>query len=318
MNTRNFERKLYRLSRNFNDPAFEGFAFSEKASVLGRDDIYDDFLPDDCGSKGLDWTTQPLAEMWRPRAVVGRVRNKNDFPSIGWIPAFSQRAVDTLGDLLEENGELLPLDTNLGNYYAFNTLRKADIVDLDRSEINWGIGNKAEIFPYEIDRLSTSAERLEGLSIFRIPQDIMQIYVTDIFVSRVVDSNLNGFEFAEIWPGTGILQLAESNMKESVIVRLARPPGLSKNKLKSTTRELVKKVGDFLYRPISEYLGSLEDAEFNDDEIRLFFSCPDSSYLALTLEQWTNSLEWSGQTEVIMRKGSYTDSSAVEKVFKSE
>jgi hypothetical protein len=60
-------KKLYKLGSDFDDPASEGFAFSDKASVLGRDDVYDDFLPADCQTKGLDWTLQPLSENWYPR-----------------------------------------------------------------------------------------------------------------------------------------------------------------------------------------------------------------------------------------------------------
>ncbi len=48
---------------------------------------------------------------------------------------FSRRAVDALGPMLSDNGELLPLVTEVGDYFAYVCLTKLDVLDQEKSRI---------------------------------------------------------------------------------------------------------------------------------------------------------------------------------------
>jgi hypothetical protein len=56
------------------------------------------------------------------------------FPGFYVEPILSAKAVEALRDLLEENGELLPLLCDEGIYYVFNTARIVDALDEKHSE----------------------------------------------------------------------------------------------------------------------------------------------------------------------------------------
>ena len=51
-----------------------------------------------------------------------------------------------------------------------------------------------------IDRFEFHADKLKGLSIFRIVDWPMPVLVTREFVDRVHDAGLNGFRFRQVWP----------------------------------------------------------------------------------------------------------------------
>ena len=81
-------------------------------------------------TRGRNWTVPPLAPFWTPQRVIGQVRPFNDYPCVDLIvPAFSRKAVDALRNLLEPNGELLPLVAEVGEYFAYNITTVADILD---------------------------------------------------------------------------------------------------------------------------------------------------------------------------------------------
>ena len=103
---------LYLLEKIMDDPRFEGLA--NKAKGNPRETFLTGGIPKD--RKGKNWQVIRMAPTWKPVEVVGRVRKFNDFPCIGLMPAFSERAINALRDLLEPNGELLPLKSSLGNY----------------------------------------------------------------------------------------------------------------------------------------------------------------------------------------------------------
>src|SRR5258707_1021726 len=121
---------LYKLEPIADNPKFEGFAFVREESLRGNGPFVWDFGPDDVKTKGRGWTITPLAPIWTPQPVIGRVRSFNDYPCVDLIiPAFSRRAVDALRDFIEPNGELLPLVSPVGEYFAYNTTTVADILD---------------------------------------------------------------------------------------------------------------------------------------------------------------------------------------------
>ena len=130
-------KAIYKLEQILDNPKYEGFGMGEQPSLRGKRDRYEDLYPD-FDSKIGEWVVPRLSAIWKPLHVLGRVRPYNDFPSMGHsYPVFSARAVDVLRDVLEGNGELLPLVTSVGDYSYFNCTTVADIIDRDRSELTY-------------------------------------------------------------------------------------------------------------------------------------------------------------------------------------
>lgn len=121
---------VYVLSKILDNPLFEGFGFVSDKPVRNTLRRSADFLPDDVKTMKRKWTAPILSSLWTPQEVQGRVNSFNDFPCIMMdIPAFSARAVRALKDYLEPNGELLPLVSDIGEYYAYNTRTIVDALD---------------------------------------------------------------------------------------------------------------------------------------------------------------------------------------------
>jgi hypothetical protein len=114
------------------------------------------------------------------------------------IPAFSRRAVEALRDFLEPNGELLPLVSSIGEYYAYNITTVVDALDHERSDILWYDGNHD--IALRIRRYECRAEKLTGLSIFRLVEKPAYTFVHQVFVDRVRQHGLQGFDFTRLWP----------------------------------------------------------------------------------------------------------------------
>src|SRR5688500_6808586 len=75
----------------------------------------------------------PAAAQWTTHTVAtpqldleGRTLPLPDFPVFTTSAAFSQRAVDVLLDLLIENGQILPLECDEGDFYVYNVTRGLD------------------------------------------------------------------------------------------------------------------------------------------------------------------------------------------------
>lgn len=122
---------------------------------------------------------------------------KGDFPSlISNIPIFSPRAVFALKDLLEPNGELLPVTCAGDEYYLYNTTRVVDALD----ESNSGMSRFADGRVFYIDHHAFFPERLQGLTIFKIPQLVqMHVFATNVFAERAESAGLKGFWFLPVW-----------------------------------------------------------------------------------------------------------------------
>jgi hypothetical protein len=182
------------------DPEFRGFGFVRGESIRGKGRLTWDFGPDDVQTQGREWTVTRMASIWTPQPVAGDVDPRNDYPCVNLtIPAFSRRAVDALRDFLEPNGELLPLVSSVGEYYAYNVTTVADLLDHQRSDIDWFSGG-SQVVALEIRRYECIPEKLTGLSIFRIVEEPHLTFVHQVFVDRVRQSRLNGFDFIRLYP----------------------------------------------------------------------------------------------------------------------
>jgi hypothetical protein len=194
------ENVLYNLDKITDIPEFEGFAFVREVSLRNKAGRFTwDFGPDDVQTKGRAWTIRPLSPLWSPQPVVGRVQSHNDYPCVNLtIPAFSRRAVDALHDFLEPNGELLPLVSSIGEYFAYNITTVVDILDHQQSDIIW-FDEKHDL-AIRVRRYECINEKLTGLSIFRLVEMPSSTFVNQVFIDRVRQHGLQGFEFTRLWP----------------------------------------------------------------------------------------------------------------------
>ena len=122
---------------------------------------------------------------------------KGDFPGLSThIQVFSYKAVKTLADLLEGNGQLFPIACETENYFVFNVTRVIDALDEANSDVERFSSGRI----MDVDRYSFFPERVFGVHVFKIPELVlMDVFVTDPFVERVKTAGLKGFKFRLVW-----------------------------------------------------------------------------------------------------------------------
>ncbi len=324
---------LFKLDPVVDNPKFEGFGFKREKSLRGKASLIQDFMPDDRKTKGRAWTITPLAPHWVPQPVAGRVRPFNDYPCVDLlIPAFSRRAVDALRDFLEPNGELLPLVSSVGEYYAYNITTVVDILDQDKSEFEWYDDEQPHGFPDEVVRYECIPEKMEGLSIFRIVEHAATAFVTQTFVDRVEQLGLQGFHFVKLWSSAEDAGRRETNGKGSrpeprsgteaadrsikantVVIMLptakAKPSRAEKDRLATIMDQIDGLLYDPKAGPEESYFGSLEGNDAVAGELRLFLSTPDADALVARLNPWLRELNntWTDGVKVLKRYGAMGD-----------
>ena len=328
------ENVLYALEKITNNPLHEGFAFVRSESIRNKSRLSMDFMPDDILSKGRDWTVTRMKSIWTPQAVVGRVRAFNDYPCVNLsIPAFSRRAIGVLGDLLEPNGELLPLQTDIGDYFSYNITTVVDLLDHDISEIQWP--DEKRVCAVDIRRYECRPETINGLSIFRLVEKPAAVYVTQAFVDRVIGHGLQGFHFIKLWPlPVGVSWRDEDRVqrkraqqvtttkgqtptKANTVVLLfpiakAKPSKAEKESL-ATLRDEIDRL---LYNPSAQsnaaLIGNLEGDDYHDGSIRVFLSCPDANALIDKLRPYLKGVISDRPIKVLKRYGEFTDTNCRE------
>lgn len=147
---------------------------------------------------------RPLKQSWIParvdlfrEATSFHRQIPGDFPYLtAGVPVFTPKSLTTLADLLELHGEILPLQSKDGDFFAYNVTSVIDCLDVPNSQVarfdDGGI--------MDVKRYAFVPERLTAIPIFKIPQfPRSDVYVTDEFVKRVKDQGLIGFRFRHLW-----------------------------------------------------------------------------------------------------------------------
>ena len=207
---------VYRLEPLSISGMGDGFKLVDTTSLLGTPSIYHDFANYDPEQPGQrDRKNATFVGRWIPREVTGKIPEHLDYTTIWALPVFSLRAVGALRDILEANGEILPLrmPAGMGPFYTCHVTTTADVLDASRSQIRYApIGQLAlGISWYEF-----RAERMADLTVFRLPERLHDIYVTETFVARAREHNLQGFDFRKVWPlppGTDWEKLAQAELE---------------------------------------------------------------------------------------------------------
>lgn len=143
----------------------------------------------------------PLRAEWKPLEIMAvdtddELALLGDHALLGTIPVLSERAVDALADVLQANGELLPLIFRRKPYFALNVTTVTDALDESRSKVHRFSSGRV----MAIDEFAFRPERVRALTIFKIPELPRGfVFVTDTFVDRVRTAGLQGFDFHEVW-----------------------------------------------------------------------------------------------------------------------
>jgi hypothetical protein len=318
---------VYDLLPVLDNPLFEGLALKEDA----QPDLLDTW-PSDWRANYMTWEPRSLRATWRTPEVIGNVRRFNDYPTLGWRPAFSQRAVDMLRDLLEPNGELLPVRHRIGTYYFYNCTRMTNCVDLTKSKtikLKDGIISRTE-------KLVFIDEMLTELSIFKVRTQLLEIFCTQRFVDRVEREGLQGFLFVPIWPLPEGVTYNEERYRvckqaekwkpkdapalpikgNTVVLRLYCEAKKPTKKELVALEDVVAQMEKSLYNEQQErpedYLGNVEGHDVVDYEIRVFLSAPDCDKLVAHLMPSLRTLPWPGRFHVVKRRGEFVEEDVLE------
>lgn len=190
-------RAVYRLTTPWDNPWYGHFALNRLPSLLGGSYRADDFRHT---PSTLNYEIPTLANVWDTPFMGGHedVYPDNDYPCAHNVPIFSRRAVASLRPMLEPNGELLPVRSALGTFYAYNLRTIAtDAFDLELSECL----PRGRQLPAQIKRF-VFREAVSSFVIFRIREYPNAILVNQEFVSAAVENHLTGMNFECLWPGS--------------------------------------------------------------------------------------------------------------------
>jgi hypothetical protein len=147
---------------------------------------------------------QPFGSSWQPvrvRLLTDEEEGQTGMPTgdcpnlESQVPVLSQRAVDALGALLTDNGEVLPLSCDEGSYYAYNVTRVIDALDKERSKIVYFDDGQV----LDIDHHVFDLTHLRGVTVFKVPETAgSDVFVTTAFVRAVQEAGLTGFKFVKL------------------------------------------------------------------------------------------------------------------------
>ena len=148
---------------------------------------------------------EPIAQVWRPphvRRVAAEDNGKcvaSDFP---WLGAHAlvmrSSAVMALRDILESNGELLPLRTDDGVTLFVLNARTIDALDESQAEVLRFPGSNRVM---RITKVAFHESRVRNVDLFRLPYRASCTYVSQKFVDRFHQAGLRGLAFTQVFAG---------------------------------------------------------------------------------------------------------------------
>lgn len=147
----------------------------------------------------------PLAETWHPVPMrmiqedyLGRPLRDSDAPWLGkHTPVLRRGATGPLADVLESNGELLPLECRDEHLVVFNATRVLDALDEDRSSLV-RFPSTGRIMKIEAHVFLAAA--IADVPVFKIPQMLRgSVFVSDEVVRLTEGSGLKGIGFRQVW-----------------------------------------------------------------------------------------------------------------------
>jgi hypothetical protein len=237
-----------------------------------------------------------------------------------------------LRDVLEPNGELLPVRHKSGTYYFYNCTQMTSCVDLSKSKVT----KLKDGLVTSTEKLDFIDEMLEDLVIFKVRTQLLELFCTQRFVDRVEGAGLQGFLCIPIWPLPAgvtyngerqrLFKLAEKwkpkdmpelNIKgNTVVLRLYCERKTPSKKELTSAEDVMRHLEESLYNDrqarAEDYFGNVEGHDTVEHEIRVFLSAPDCDRLVSHLMPTLRTLPWPWKFHVVKRRGEYVDEQAAE------
>ena len=159
--------------------------------------------PDDFETINVQINGESREADWIPISVrliredEGRKLLPSDSPWLGeHALIFKSQAIDALGPLLREYGELLPLLYNNAQLVVFNPTRVVDALDEEASSVLRF--NSGRIM--QVNRYVFYPGPIRGGHVFKIPNfRVSPTFVSQDFVDRWNVAGLKGLEFEPVW-----------------------------------------------------------------------------------------------------------------------
>ena len=158
---------------------------------------------DDFETINVELNGAPRQSSWKPismrliREDEGQKLAMSDSP---WLGAhaliFRANAVEALGPMLREGGELLPLACAEADVAVYNATRVIDALDEAASSVLRFGGGRIMMIQRHVFR----AELINEVDVFKIPNlRVSPTFVSHRFVERWKASELKGLEFRQVW-----------------------------------------------------------------------------------------------------------------------
>tara|TARA_R110002020_G_scaffold152493_1_gene330329 strand:+ start:269 stop:880 length:612 start_codon:yes stop_codon:yes gene_type:complete len=174
-----------------------------------------------------------------------------------------------------------------------------------------------------VEHFDFDVEMVQGLSIFRIRELPIHVFVSNVFVDRVESFGLSGFSFNKVWPiPEGVnwrLQVRHQSEEHKQIKRHTLVLILP---VHDTTEEnhRIKEFEDTIDKKLQtnyigkEYYGTYEGHEYLNNEYRMYFTCPDVDKLLYHILNELKKLKWPSKIKVCRRYGRMYEVSAFENI----
>jgi len=142
-----------------------------------------------------------VSDNWYPVSIINQERHqkKYDFSSVGFsFPVVSEAAIQVLNEIVEDKVEFLPVAHETESLFALNITNLLDCIDFDQADVvlheKYKVVDDIKSYAFKLDMIAEE-------TIFKIPQfkGNTRIFVTDKFRDKVLEANLTGFEFEELW-----------------------------------------------------------------------------------------------------------------------
>lgn len=143
---------------------------------------------------------QPIATSWQPAMMEVDISQGplSDFPlcTMG-PPVLNEKAWDVLRPVLGEMVEALPVETPFGTYLALNVLDVIDCLDYEQSEFTYYPASMGGDI-HRIIKCHLKPDLIKNKLMFKIPERMTRVIVSDEFKDIVVGASLKGLDFSGV------------------------------------------------------------------------------------------------------------------------
>lgn len=326
--------EVFSLMPGQGHPLYGNLSFGLLPSLFGNEFLFEDFAGVDVGK--LSWTPNRFAQVWTVKQARGPVSSYNDYPADGTLVSFfSSRAVEALREFLEPNGELLPVETRVGTYFAYNILTKSTALDLSRTKAFFGEPGEGEKeTAFGIDRFEFDEAKLPEHAVFRLREYPPAVYVTDEFKRRAESAGLRGMFFYKVWPLAPDedwvtlrkqqwrrIKAETAHLKANTLtIRLQGAKKQASERESDAVEEIAADLAEYLAvehnKTIEDFVGAVGALDETRGALRIALVTPNADRLAEIVSPWISAVKWPGGIELVKLYGDMHDDSAKQRKVK--